>query len=174
MKKLRRLFRFDWPLHFALLLTSWLPDNVVFLRLRGLMARPFLGRCGANLRLGRDVTFYNPAKIELGSDVFVAKGAWFMAGELIRVGNGAVFGPYCVVVSSNHTRLEGSYRFGPPDLAPIDIGPGCWLAAHVTVTAGSRVGYGALVAANSVVSGDLPAGWIAGGLPAKPIRQLEQ
>lgn len=174
MNKLHRLFRFDWPLHFALLLTGWLPDNVVFLRLRGFMARPFLGRCGANLRLGRDVTFYNPAGIEFGSDVYVAKGGWFMAGERIRVGNGVVFGPYCVVVSSNHTRRDGSFRYGPPEKAPITIGSGSWLAAHVTVTAGSRVGDGALVAANSTVVGDVPARHLAGGLPARPIRELNR
>jgi acetyltransferase-like isoleucine patch superfamily enzyme len=173
MNNLRRSLRFDWPLHLTLLLTGWLPDNVVFLRLRGLMARPFLGRCGANLRLGRDVTFYNPAEIELGSNVYVAKGSWFMAGEKIRVGDGVLFGPYCVVVSSNHTRKDGSFRYGPPEHAPISIGSGSWLAAHVTVTAGSRVGEGSLVAANSVVVDEVPPGYIATGAPARPLRALD-
>lgn len=168
MEKLRRLLRFDWPPHLAMLLTAWLPDNVVFLRLRGTLVRPFRCRCRANMRLGRDVTFYNPAKIEFGSEVYLAKGGLFMVGESIRVGNGAVFGPYCVVASSDHTRMGGSFRHGPPKLAPITIGPGGWLGAHVTV----RVKEGSSVGVNSVVVGDVRDGWLAAEVPARNLREL--
>lgn len=173
MKGLLRLLRYDWPLHFALLLTNWLPDNVVFLRLRGALARPFMGRCGSNLRLGRHVTFYNPSAIRIGRDVYVALGTWFMAGAPIEVGDEVLFGPYCAVVSSNHTRREGSYRFGPSQQLPITIGRGCWFGAHVTVTAGSKIGNGCLLAANSVVGGTVEDNWMAGGVPAKPVKALE-
>ncbi|MCO5259133.1 MAG: hypothetical protein M9916_03230 [Crocinitomicaceae bacterium] len=57
MTNLIRLLRYDWPLHFVLLLTNWLPDNVVFLRLRGYLAHFFFLSCGKNLRLGRNLTF---------------------------------------------------------------------------------------------------------------------
>jgi maltose O-acetyltransferase len=173
MKGLKRLVRYDWPLHFVLLLTNWLPDNVIFLRLRGWLARPFLGRCGYNLRLGRNVTFYNPSAISLGRDVYVAQGTWFMAGETITVADEVLFGPYCVIVSSNHSRVNGSFRFGPAQREPISIGRGCWFGAHVTVAAGSTVGDGVLVAANSVVTGEIPADHLAAGLPARVIRPLD-
>jgi hypothetical protein len=42
LKKLYRLQRFDWPLHFVLLFTNWLPDNVFFMNLRGFFASFFL------------------------------------------------------------------------------------------------------------------------------------
>lgn len=174
MTGLKRLLRYDWPLHFVLLLTNWLPDNVIFLRLRGGLARLFLGCCGRNLRLGRNVTFYNPAAIQLGRDVYVAQGTWFMAGETITVGDEVLFGPYCVVVSSNHSRVNGSFRFGPAMREPIKIGRGCWFGAHVTVTAGSSVGDGVLVAANSVVAGVIPGGHLAAGLPARVIKALDE
>lgn len=172
MTVLKRLLRYDWPLHFAIVLTNWLPDNVIFLRLRGKLVRPFLKHCGPNLRLGRNVTFYNPSRIRLGRDVYVAQGTWFMAGEEIWVGDEVLFGPYCVVVSSNHTRVNGSFRFGHGQQVPISIGRGCWLGAHVTVAAGASVGDGVLVAANSVVTGALPVDCLAAGLPAKPLKWL--
>lgn len=172
MKSLHRLLRYDLPLHFSLLFTNWLPDNVLFLRLRGALARPFLGRCGANLRLGRNVTFYNPSRILLGQDVYVAQGTWFMAGETIAVGSEVLFGPYCVIVSANHTRNDRSFRFGAARQAPIAIGSGSWLAAHVTVTAGSTIGEGCLVAANSVIRGTIPDDSIAAGAPAKVVKNL--
>jgi len=173
MSGLKRLLRYDWPLHFAFLITNWLPDNVVFLRLRGKLVRPFLCDCGPNLRLGRNVTFYNPSKIRLGRDVYVAQGTWFMAGETITVGDEVLFGPYCVVVSSKHSRVNGSFRFGPSKQAPIKIGRGCWFGAHVTIAAGAEVGKGVLVAANSVVTGTLPADYLAAGLPAKPLKPID-
>ena len=170
MKNLHRLLRYDLPLHFSLLLTNWLPDNVFFLRLRGALARPFLGRCGGNLRLGRNVTFYNPSSISLGRDIYVAQGTWFMAGETIMVGDEVLIGPYCVIVSANHTRKGHSFRFGKALHAPICIGCGCWLAAHVTVTAGSSIGNGCLIAANSVIRGTIPDDSVAAGVPARVVK----
>jgi acetyltransferase-like isoleucine patch superfamily enzyme len=172
MNKLHRLLRYDWPAHFVLLLTNWLPDNVPFLGLRGALLRPFLGSCGRNLRVGRNVTFYNPSELRLGRDVYIACGTWFMAGAAIEVGDEVLFGPYCVIVSSEHGREGRSFRFGKGRTAPIIIGNGCWLAAHVTVTAGVTIGSGCLVAAGAVASSSVPDDTMAGGVPARVIRSL--
>jgi acetyltransferase-like isoleucine patch superfamily enzyme len=45
-----------------------------------------------------------------------------------------------------------------------------WLGTKVTVSRGVRIGEGAVVGANSVVTRDLPAYAIAGGVPARVIR----
>ena len=172
MAKLFRLLRYDWPLHFLLFLTNWLPDNVIFLRFRGFLVRPFLGKCGKNLRLGRNITFYNPSKIQIGRDVYIAYGCWFMAGEEITIGDEILFGPYCVVVSSNHQREGHSFRFGEYLQAPISIGPGTWVAAHVTITAGTSIGKSSLVAAGAVVNGTYKDEIMLGGVPAQVIKSL--
>jgi acetyltransferase-like isoleucine patch superfamily enzyme len=177
MNTLRNIFRclrYDWPLHLVLTLTGWLPDNTMVLRLRGCLARPFLGRCGTDLRLGRTVTFYNPAQIYLGSKIYIAYGCWFMAGGRIEVGDEVMFGPYCVVVSSDHSRRNRSFRYGTHRLQPIKIGRGAWLGAHVTITAGSEVGAGSLVAAGSVVHGVLPQDVLAAGQPAIVKKRLPE
>lgn len=173
MKKLYRLLRYDWPVHFMLRLTNVLPDNVVFFRLRGALVRPFLGACGANLRLGRNITLYNPANIHLGNNIYIAYGGWFMAGEVITVGDEVLFGPYCVVVSSNHTRVNRSFRYGPPKLEPITIGKGSWIGAGVTLTAGTVIGQGSVVAAGAVVCREIPSDVLAGGVPACVIKTIQ-
>lgn len=53
MQKIKRLLRYDWPLHFVLLLTNWLSDNVPLMLLRGTLVRPFLNFCGPGVSLGR-------------------------------------------------------------------------------------------------------------------------
>lgn len=47
-----------------------------------------------------------------------------------------------------------------------------WLATGVTVLAGVTIGQGTVVCAGSVVTDDLPAGVIAGGMPAKVIKLI--
>lgn len=171
MKKLWHYLRYDWPLHFMLLFTNWLPDNVFFLRVRGALIRPFFGKCGHDLRVGRNVQFHNPELIDLGDHVFIAYGCSVMATDLIRIENEVMLSPYCVVISGNHTSINGSYRYGPAILAPIVIEKGSWIASHVVVTAGCTIGENSLIAANAVVTQNMPANVIAGGIPARIINQ---
>lgn len=170
--KLNRLVRYDWPLHFVLLFTNWLPDNVAFLRLRGWLASPFFSKCGKNLRLGRDITFYNPLNIQLGSNIYIAKGCWFSAGFPIQIGDEALFGPNVIVASSNHTKENGSFRYGKSTGNVVIIGKGSWIAANCAITAGTDIGNGAVIGANSVVKGEIAPDSLYAGNPAKYIKQV--
>jgi len=172
MKNIIRLLRYDLPLYLIFLLTNWLPDMVVVLRLRGWLMRPFFGGCGKNFRVGRNVTFYNPQNIHIGKDVYVAYGSWLSAGEKIVIEDEVMIGPYCILTSSNHTKLNGSFRYGTPELKPIHIGRGSWIAGQCNVLAGSEIGDGTLVAANSVVNGKMNNHVLCAGSPAKEIKEI--
>jgi acetyltransferase-like isoleucine patch superfamily enzyme len=52
----------------------------------------------------------------------------------------------------------------------IHVGDDVWFGANVTVLDGVTVGSGAVVAAQSVVTRDVPAGVVVGGVPARPLR----
>lgn len=58
----------------------------------------------------------------------------------------------------------------PVDFAPVTIGSEVWLPQAV-VMPGVTIGVQVVVAAGSVVVGDLPGGVLAGGVPAKIIRR---
>ncbi len=174
MRRLLHYLRYDWPLHFVLLLTNWLPDNVIFFRLRGMLARPFLGSCGANLRLGRNITLYNASSIKFGSNVYIAIGCVFQAGGDIVVDDEVLFGPYVVVSAGNHTRLHGSYRYGQPEIGPIRIGAGSWIGAHTTVVTGANIGKGCVIGSNAAVTrGTIPDNAFAAGVPATVLKVIE-
>ena len=53
---------------------------------------------------------------------------------------------------------------------PITIGNDVWIGMNVTVTGGVTIGNGAVIAAHSVITKDVPPYSIVGGVPAKIIR----
>ena len=168
MNKFYRLLRYEIPLHFVLLFTNWLPDNVIFIKFRGLLAKPFFKKCGANLGLGRNVCFYNCSKMEIGSNVYIAYGCW-LNGD-ICIEDEVMLGPYCVVAPTNHTKTENeSYRFGPNTSGTVTIGFGSWLGTKATIAGNVNVGKGSVIAANSVLTKDCGENSLMGGVPAKQI-----
>lgn len=167
MKRLSHYMRYDWPLHFVMILTSWLPNNIVFFRFRGWISSPFFGSCGKNLRLGRNITFYNASLIEFGRDVYVAIGCVFLANDKIQVGNEVLFGPSVVIATGGHTKDQGSFRFGLSKTAPITIGAGSWIGANTTLTRGAHIGKGCVIGCNAAVTrGKIPDDSFAAGVPA--------
>ena len=55
---------------------------------------------------------------------------------------------------------------------PIVIGSRCWIGLGSAVMKGVTIGDDTVVAAQSVVTSDLPAGVVAAGNPAKVVREL--
>lgn len=158
------------PIRFAELLGQLFPGNAWGCRVRGLCYRPFLRRCGRNFQVALNAKLEHLGNIEIGDNVYVGHGAWLsgLRGG-ICLEDEVMIGPYVTMVSSNHTFSGGSARFCEGAGAPILIGAGTWIAAHVTVTAGVTVGPSSLLAAGAVVTKDVPEGTIVAGVPAKEI-----
>lgn len=170
MKELVYQLRYALPVWLCQLLTGWMPDNRISIRIRGLMVSLFIPGCGKRLTLGRDVTILAINKLRLGDDVYLAKGTWINAAGGVSIGSEVMFGPYVVVASTNHGFKDNSVKRGGVWPAPVAIGKGSWIGAHAVITAGSHIGDGVLVAANAVVSGTLESNVIAGGVPARVLK----
>ena len=111
-------------------------------------------------------------KISIGNDGFIGWGCQVVSFQEVRIGDDALIAAYCVVRDFEHGTAPNGIpmRKQPPTVAPIEIGDDVWLGAHVTVTAGCKIGSGAVVGANGVVTKDIAANTIAAGVPAKEIR----
>lgn len=172
MNKFYRLVRFDLPLHMILWLTNALPDNVAIMKLRGWLISPFFKSCGKDFIVGRHNVFYRSYNMVIGNNVYIAYGNWFNAAETITIEDEVLFGPKSIIVSSNHTRKKGSFRYGKPKTAPIVIGYGSWIGGQCAILAGTQVGKGSVVAANSVAKGIIPDNSLFAGNPGEVKRTI--
>lgn len=118
---------------------------------------PFYVDFGKNIRMGKrcwiqqGCTFFDRGGITLGDDVFIA--------------------PKVNLITINHdpdpdNRSATCGR-------PIVIEDKVWIGINSTVLPGVRIGYGAIVGANSVVTHDVPPMTVVGGNPAKIIKEIK-
>ena len=149
--------------------TDLLPDAAATMRLRGWLYGRAMRRCGRNFQVASGVRLLGLEHLCVGDDVYLAPGVALLASCGITLEDEVMLAYHTVVVDGNHTRRDGSFRFGPRAEAPVRIGRGAWIAANCTVLPGVTIGRGALVAANSAVTRDVPDGAEVGGAPARPL-----
>ncbi|HEX8552982.1 MAG TPA: acyltransferase [Abditibacteriaceae bacterium] len=167
MGELKVQLRWALPMWLIGLLTNWWPDNRISVRLRGMMAAPFIGKCGKGFQLGANVTLLNAYNLQIGDNCYIARGCWLNAMSGLTIEDEVIFGPYVVISTMQHVFKDGSVRFGGSIKRPVRIGRGSWLASHCSVKCGVTIGRGSLVAANACVVKDVPDSTIVGGVPAK-------
>jgi acetyltransferase-like isoleucine patch superfamily enzyme len=58
--------------------------------------------------------------------------------------------------------------------SPVRIGPDCWVGTKVTVLRGSMIGHGCVLAAHTVVRGDVPPLSVVGGVPGRVLKDRRE
>ena len=110
--------------------------------------------------------------IRLGKGVFINEGCCFQDQGGIEIGDNALIGHQVVLATLNHDLIPERRANMIP--APIKIGNNVWIGAHATILAGVTIGDNAVVAAGAVVTRDVPANCVVGGVPAKIIKKIEE
>ena len=141
----------------------------------------FEGRDGGAVELGDRVNIFRHAIIETahGGSVTLEDGVSIHPRcqlnayvSPIRIGKDTMLAPNCALYPYDHGVSPGIPIMDQPlqSKGPISIGSQAWLGIGVIVLGGVTIGDGAVVAAGSVVTQDVPAGAIAVGTPARVVK----
>lgn len=110
--------------------------------------------------------------ITIGKDVFINSGCHFQDQGGIEIGDGALIGHNVVLATINHDLNPKENRKN--HYAPIKIGAHVWIGSNATILSGVTIGDYAVIAAGAVVTRDVPAMTIVGGVPAKVLKVAQE
>ena len=126
---------------------------------------------GSGVYIKQDCDFRIEGELILGDNVYIQQGAVLSSHTRVEIGADSGFGEYVSVHDNNHAQgSDGvSFRTLPFPTAPVIIGRNVWVGSKATITMGVTIGDNAVVAGGAVVTKDVPANAIVGGVPAKVI-----
>jgi acetyltransferase-like isoleucine patch superfamily enzyme len=160
---------------------------------------PFFGAFGRKVRLVSPLRIYGARYCRFGDDVAIQTGAYIAVlpppGETARleIGNGSKIGNFAHLVVRKRVTIgrkvltadrlfvsDNIHEYDDPDvpvmdqglrqLAEVSIGDGSWIGENVCII-GCSIGQNCIVAANSVVTRDVPDRCVAAGAPARIVRR---
>lgn len=113
--------------------------------------------------------------LTIGARCMFGKGLSIVAHERIEIGDDTAAGHYVYITDQNHGYENIDVPIGRQlwKNAPVKIGPECWLGHGSIVLPGTTIGRHVVVAAGSVVRGDIPDYCVVAGVPARIVRRYE-
>lgn len=121
---------------------------------------------GFSFMYGADIILFKGAHLELGKGSFINSDCKIRCHKEITIGEGCAISHDFTVMDSDAHELDGSRNTNP-----VHIGNHVWIGTRVTILNGVTVGDGAVIAAGTLITKDVPAGSLVGGVPAKVIRE---
>ena len=137
------------------------------------------------VRDGARLDIYGVVSLQRGVRVVVDRGALRIGHgtnvnglSKIFVGNAVTIGRMCTVswdvqITDNDFHALTIDGVAQPMTSPVVIGDHVWIGTGAIVLKGVGIGDGAVVAAHAVVTGDVEAGTVVAGVPARPVGRAE-
>ncbi len=116
--------------------------------------------------------------IEFGNNCQIGSGAHITAINLIRFGKNVLTGKNILVTDNAHGASDLETLKRPPVDRPlyskgeVIIGDNVWIGDKASIMPGVTIGEGAIIAANAVVTKDVPPYCVVGGNPARILKTL--
>ena len=130
--------------------------------------------------LGDGVDVRPPFRCEYGTPVSIGAGTFInfdcvmLDVTSISIGAACQIATRVQLLTATHPIDPGPRRNGWEFGKPIAIGDNVWLGGGVIVCPGVTIGDDTVVGAGAVVTRDLPAGVVAGGVPARVLREIDE
>lgn len=115
----------------------------------------------------------------IGNGCQIGDGNHITAINSIRIGNNLLTGSNVLISDNSHGEsIVDMLNISPKDRplfskGKVVIGDNVWLCNNVCILSNVSIGNGVIVAANSVVTHDIPDNCVVAGIPAKIIKMME-
>ncbi|EKQ67114.1 acetyltransferase (isoleucine patch superfamily) [Leptolyngbyaceae cyanobacterium JSC-12] len=159
----------SWVLSFLLFihnhLVTYLPSHTL---------RKFFLRFLMNLRIGQGssthmgLRLYTYGHISIGNHCVIDRDCVLDGRGEILIGNNVNISPEVMILTAYHNPDSEDFAGVEKSVIVEDY---AWLATRALILPGVKIGRGAIVAAGSVVTKDVPPQAIVGGNPARFIRE---
>lgn len=144
-------------------------------RLRIRRIRAFLLFPGRKLHLYGKATFLKRRNITIGVGCSINHNVFIQGREKVVLGNYVTLSPGVMILDGgileadifNKARVKRHYS------KPVVIHDHVWVGSGAIILPGVTVGEQAIIAAGSVVTKDVPPRSVIAGVPARPIRQIQ-
>lgn len=128
--------------------------------------------------MGEDVVILEPFRCDYGENITV--GSHFFANHGLTIldcapvsfGDHVFIGPDCGFYTAGHPLDAERRNRGLEYARPIRVGNDVWLGGGVRVLPGVTIGDGCVIGAGSVVTRDIPPGFVAAGNPCRVLRAI--
>lgn len=149
-----------------------LPRVLFFSELKASIVRSVGGKIGKRCTIYPDVWIFPGKGLNIGNDVDLALGVIITTNGGVFIGDRVLIGYRAQILSANHRIPENrkSIFAAGHVTKKVSIGDDCWIGANSIILPGVTIGEGAVVAAGSIVTKDIPPFAIVAGIPAKIIR----
>ena len=118
------------------------------------------------------IEIHKDAEVEVGS-AFINSDAVVLAAKKIQIGHGCLISRMVFIFDADHHPIynEAGEQINQPK--PVIIGDHVWIGLQSVIVRGSKIGEGAVIAANSLVGGKIKAGTMASGNPARSYSEIK-
>jgi maltose O-acetyltransferase len=118
--------------------------------------------------VGRATQIYGEGRILVGKGSHIGSWSFLHAAE----GCSISVGEDCAISHNVYITTDRRSRLDQVSDADVVIGNRVWIGFGVFVKGGVRIGDDAIIGANAVVTHDIPPGVVAGGVPAKVLKEV--
>lgn len=131
-----------------------------------------LGSVGERVWIAKSFNCDNGKKIFIGNNFTGNYNLTILDIREVYIGDNVMIGPNTLITTVGHPLSPLGRRQHMAIAKPVRIGNDVWIGGNATILPGVTLGNNVVVAASAVVTKDVPANCVVGGVPAKIIKYI--